>query len=130
MLTDIGIRVTLNVPYEQAVRKTTDALTAAGFGVLTQIDMKVRLKQKVDTDFRRHVIVGTCPPPALLAAPTQRDVRLLLPCNVTVYEEGDESVVVAVDPVKMLGAIKEDPVAHEVAVGAKTRLQRAITSLK
>ncbi len=55
---------------------------------------------------------------------------MLLPCNVTVYEEGDESVVVVVDPVKMLGASKEDPVEHEVAVDAKTRLQRAITSLK
>src|SRR3990172_4971959 len=101
MLTDIGIRVTLNVPYEQAVQKTTDALAAAGFGVLTQIDMKVRLKQNADADFRRHVIMGTCPPPALLAAPTQRDGRLLLPCNVTVYEEGGGSVVAAVDPVKM-----------------------------
>lgn len=130
MLTDIGIRVTLNVPYEQAVQKTADALTAAGFGVLTQIDMKVRLKQKAEADFRRHVILGTCPPPALLAASTQQDVRLLLPCNVTVYEEGDSSVVAAVDPVKMLGAFKEDPVAHEVAVDAKSRLQRAFTSLK
>ncbi len=130
MLTAIGIRVTLNVPDEQAARKTTDALTAAGFGVLSQIDIKVRLKQKVDADFRRHVIPGTCPPPALLAASTQRDVRVLLPCKVTVHEEGDGSVVAAVDPVRMLGAFKEDPVAHEVAVDAKTRLQRAITSLK
>ena len=130
MKTDIGIRATLNLPYEQAVQKTTDALKAEGFGVLTQIDVKATLKQKLDTDFRRYVILGACNPPlAHRALSANLDVGLLLPCNVTVYEEGDGSVVTAVDPVEMLGVLKEDPVAHEVAVEAKARLQRVIASL-
>ena len=131
MATDIGIRAALNLPYEQAVQKTTDALKAEGFGVLSQIDMQATLKQKLDVDFRRYVILGACNPPlAHRALSANLDVGLLLPCNVTVYEEGDGSVVTAVDPVEMLGVLKGDPVAHEVAVEARTRLQRVIASLK
>jgi hypothetical protein len=62
MATDIGIRVALNLPYEQAVEKTTGALKAEGFGVLTQIDMQATLKQKINADFRRYVILGACNP--------------------------------------------------------------------
>jgi uncharacterized protein (DUF302 family) len=131
MATDIGMRATLNLPYEQAVQKTTDALKAEGFGVLTQIDVKATLKQKINADFRRYVILGACNPPlAHRALSANLDVGLLLPCNVTVYEEGNGSVVTAVDPVEMLGVLKEDAVAHKVAVEARTSLQRVIASLK
>src|SRR3990172_2815893 len=93
MATDIGMRATLNPPYEQAVQKTTDALKAEGFGVLTQIDVKATLKQKINADFRRYVILGACNPAlAHRALSANLNVGLLLPCNVTVYEEGDGSV--------------------------------------
>jgi len=131
MATDIGMRTTLNLPYEQAVQKTTDALKAEGFGVLTQIDVQVTLKEKINADFRRYVILGACNPVlAHRALSANLNVGLLLPCNVTVYEEGDCSVVTTVDPVETLGVLKEDSVAHEVAVEARTRLQRVIASLK
>ena len=131
MATDIGIRTTLNLPYEQAVQKTTDALKAEGFGVLTQIDVKATLKQKINADFRRYVILGVCNPElAHRALSANLNVGLLLTCNVTVYEEGDGSVVAVVDPVETLGVLKEDSVAHEVAVEARTTLQRVISSLK
>ena len=131
MANDIGIRTTLNLSFEQAIQKTTEALKAEGFGVLTQIDVKATLKQKLDADFRRYVILGACNPPlAHRALSANLDVGLLLPCNVTVYEEGDRSVVTAVDPVETLGVLKEDSVAHEVVVEARTRLQRVIASLK
>ncbi len=130
MSTDIGMRTTLNLSYAQAVQKTTDALKAEGFGVLTQIDMQATLKQKLDVDFRRYVILGACNPPlAHRALAANLDIGLLLPCNVTVYEEGDGSVVTAVDPVAMLGVLQGDPVVHEVAVDASTRLQRVVASL-
>jgi len=131
MATDIGIRTTLNLPYEQAVQKTKDALKAEGFGVLTQIDVKATLKEKLDVDFRRYVILGACNPAlAHRALSANMDVGLLLPCNVIVYEEGDRSVVTAVDPVEMLGVLKGDLVAHEVAMEAEAKLQRVIASLK
>jgi uncharacterized protein (DUF302 family) len=131
MATDIGIRITLTLPYEQAIQQTTDALKAEGFGVLTQIDVQSTLKQKINADFRRYVILGACNPAlAHRALSANLDVGLLLPCNVTVYEEGGRSVVTAVDPVEMLGVLKGDAVAHEVAVEARTKLQRVIASLK
>jgi uncharacterized protein (DUF302 family) len=131
MAIDIGIRVTLYIPYEQAIQKATEALKAEGFGVLTQIDVKATLKQKINADFRRYVILGACNPAlAHRALSANLNVGLLLPCNVTVYEDGDGSVVTAIDPVEMLGALKEDSVAHEVAVEARTRLQRVIAGLK
>jgi len=131
MAADMGIRATLNLPYEQAVQKTTDALKAEGFGVLTQIDVKATLKQKINADFRRYVILGACNPAlAHRALSANLDVGLWLPCNIIVYEEGDGSVVTAVDPVETLGGLKEDSVAHEVAVEARTKLQRVMAGLK
>jgi len=131
MTNDLGIRTKLNLPYEQAVQRTVEALKAEGFGVLTEIDVQATLKQKLNADFRRYVILGACNPPlAHRALSANLDVGLLLPCNVTVYEEDGGSVVTAVDPVEMLGVLKEDPIAHEVATEAKARLQRVIESLK
>jgi len=131
MATDIGMRTPVNLSYAQAVQQTTDALKAEGFGVLSQIDMQATLKQKLNVDFRRYMILGACNPPLAHQALTANlDIGLLLPCNVTVYEEGDGSVVTAVDPVAMLGVFQDDPVAHAVAVDARTRLQRVIASLK
>jgi uncharacterized protein (DUF302 family) len=99
MTTDIGIRTTLKTSFEQAIQRVTDALKAEGFGVLTQIDVETTLKEKINVDFRRYVILGSCNPvlahSALSANP---DVGLLLPCNVTIQEVANEIVVTAVDP--------------------------------
>jgi uncharacterized protein (DUF302 family) len=131
MTDELGIRIRLNLPYEQAVQKTTEALKAEGFGVLTEIDVKATLKQKLDADFRRYVILGACNPSlAHRALSANLDVGLLLPCNVTVYEEGGGAVVTAVDPVAVLGVLKDDRVVCEVAEEAKTKLKRAVDSLK
>ena len=131
MTTDIGIRVTLKMPFEQAIQKTTDALKTEGFGVLTQIDVKTTLKEKINVDFRRYVILGACNPVlAHRALSANPDVGLLLPCNVTVQEAGDEIVVTAVDPIQMLAFLQEDPAVKAVAVEAKTKLERVISSLK
>jgi len=130
MTTELGFRVKLNTPYADAVQKATAALKAEGFGVLTEIDVQATLKQKLNVDFRRYTILGACNPPlAHRALSANLDVGLLLPCNVTVYEEGDGAVVTAVDPVLMLGALRDDQLVCDVAEEAKVRLQRAIASL-
>ena len=130
MTTELGFRVKLNTSYAEAVQKATAALKAEGFGVLTEIDVQATLKQKLNADFRRYVILGACNPPlAHRALSANLDVGLLLPCNVTVYEEGDGAVVTAVNPVMMLGALQDDQLVCDVAEEAKARLQRAIASL-
>lgn len=130
MTIELGLRAKLNAPYELAVQKTIEALKAEGFGVLTEIDVKATLKQKLNADFRRYVILGACNPPlAYRALSANLDVGLLLPCNVTVYEEGDSTVVTAVDPLVMLGTLKDDQIVCDVAEEARAKLQRAIDSL-
>ena len=131
MTTDLGIRTTLKTSFEQAIQITTDALKTEGFGVLTQIDVKTTLKEKINVDFRRYVILGACNPTlAHRALSANPDVGLLLPCNVTVQEADNGIVVTAVDPIQMLGVLQAEPAVKAVAVEAKAKLERVISSLK
>jgi uncharacterized protein (DUF302 family) len=126
---EIGIRTRLRVDYEQAVQAARAALQEEGFGVLTEIDVKATLKAKLDKDFRRYVILGACNPPlAHRALDADAAIGLLLPCNVIVYEEGDGSVVAAVNPLSLLGVL-DNPALREVAQEAERRLRRAIDRL-
>lgn len=127
MTTDIGLRRAMGLPYGKAVERTIAALKAEGFGVLTQIDIQATLKEKLNANFRRYVILGACNPTlAYRALSANLDVGLLLPCNVTVYEDGDGSVVTAVDPMEMLGSLSADPVTRAVAVEAAAKLRRVL----
>ena len=128
---DYGMRTHLNAPYETAIEQVTTALKAEGFGVLTTIDVQATLKQKLDVDFRRYVILGACNPPlAHRALTTELEIGLLLPCNVIVYEDesGAGSVVSIVDPQAMLGA-GINPALAPVADEAAARLRRVLESL-
>jgi len=128
--TGLGISARVRLPYADALARTVDALKVEGFGVLTEIDVRATFKKKLDVDFRPYVILGACNPPlAHKALSANLDVGLLLPCNVIVYQDGDETVVTAVDPVVMLGVMKDDPTAAAVATDAKARLQRVIARL-
>lgn len=131
MTTAYGFRTTLNMPYEEAIEKTTAALKEEGFGVLTEIDVKATLKKKLEADFRRYIILGACNPNlAYQALQNELEIGLLLPCNVIVYEtEEGQSTVTIVDPLSMLGVV-ESPALNPIAAEAKTRLQRVIASLR
>jgi len=128
---DYGMRTHLNAPYETAVERVTAALKTEGFGVLTTIDVRATLKQKLDVDFRRYVILGACNPPlAHRALSTELEIGLLLPCNVIVYEDEDGagSVVSIVDPHAMLGT-GINPALAPVADEAAARLRRVLAAL-
>jgi uncharacterized protein (DUF302 family) len=129
MMGNVGFSTRLNVDYEQAVQAARAALQEEGFGVLTEIDVKATLKAKLDKDFRRYVILGACNPPlAHRALETDPSVGLLLPCNVIVYEDGDGTVVAAVDPLGLSGVL-DNPALRDVAQEAERRLRRAIDKL-
>jgi uncharacterized protein (DUF302 family) len=131
MAADIGIRTKLKATFEQAIQRTTEALKTEGFGVLTQIDMQGTLKQKINVDFQRYVILGACNPAlAHRALSANSDAGLLLPCNVTLEEAGPEIIITAVDPIQMLGVLGEDPTLRKVASQAKQKLQSVITSIE
>jgi len=118
------------VDYDDAVTRTTEALKAEGFGVLTTIDVKATMKQKLDVDFRRYVILGACNPPlahkALSAEPM---IGLLLPCNVVVMETDDGGSVVSVfKPTEGFSLVDNDgvqPLAGEV----ESRLVRVLENI-
>jgi uncharacterized protein (DUF302 family) len=122
-----GLKTTL--PYDQAIERTKAALKEEGFGVLTEIDVRRTLKEKLGAEFRPYVILGACNPPlAHQAFQAELNIGLLLPCNVVVYEEDAGSVVAAMDPEAALGiAGREDlrPLATEV----RSRLERALGKL-
>ena len=130
MPTDFGLRTTINVPYEEAIEKTTAALKEEGFGVLTEIDVKATLKKKLDVDFRRYVILGACNPPlAHQALSNELEIGLLLPCNVIVYETNEgQTTISVVNPMAMMD-VAENEALHTVANEAQARLSRVIQSL-
>ena len=129
--TRYGLQVNVAAPYESAVGMTTDALKAEGFGVLTTIDVRKTLKEKLDRDFRKYVILGACNPPlADRALHADLEIGLLLPCNVIVYENGpSSSVVEALAPLAALGIAGDNPELHAVAEEADRRLRRALEAL-
>ncbi|HUP46896.1 MAG TPA: DUF302 domain-containing protein [Thermoanaerobaculia bacterium] len=124
-----GIRKIVSLPFGQAVVKITEALKEQGFGVLSEIDIRAKLKEKLDVEFPNYLILGACNPPlAHKALQAEPEIGLLLPCNVIVYESEGKTVVSAVDPDAMLGIVS-NPAVAEVAADAKRRLTAAIASL-
>ena len=126
--THYGISTAVALPYDQAVERTREALAAEGFGVLTEIDVRATLKKKLDVDFRPYIILGACNPPlAHRALTAERDIGLLLPCNVIVYADDDpgRSVVAALDPVAALAVSGNEGIAP-LAAEVRGRLERAL----
>jgi uncharacterized protein (DUF302 family) len=130
--TRYGLRVELPVSYEEAVQRATAALKGQGFGVLTTIDVKDTLKQKLDRTFRKYVILGACNPPlADRALRAELEIGLLLPCNVIVYElDPRRSAVSAMAPLAALGIVGENRDLQDVAKEADARLRNALSTLE
>jgi uncharacterized protein (DUF302 family) len=133
MPAEIGFEVQINQPYEQALEATKIALKSEGFGVLTSIDVRATMKEKLDQEFRPYSILGACNPPLAHRALSQDAVAgLLLPCNVTVEANGRHASIVRIanpDTVLAVGALEEDPVLSAVAREARERLERVAEAL-
>ena len=122
-----GTKVAL--PYQEAVRRTTELLKEEGFGVLTEIDVRKTMREKLNADFRPYVILGACNPHlAHRAFQAELGIGLLLPCNVIVYEEGDGSLVSVMDPRAALEIAGNDAL-RPIAEDARARLDRVIQKL-
>ncbi len=128
-MASFGIRKATAWTYEEVLQRLPEALKAEGFGVLTQIDVKETLKQKLGEEFRRYKILGACNPPlAHRALTAELEIGVMLPCNVIVYEGDDgKAVVVAVDPMQTVAAANDKlaPIAREV----RERLSRVLERL-
>ena len=129
MATTYSFGATLRVPYEEAIVKVKEALKAEGFGVLTELDVRKTLREKINVEMEQYSILGACNPPlahrALMQDP---DIGLLLPCNVVVRAEGEHSRVDVADPEAMLGIAQNEQLLG-IAQEAKQRLQRVVQTL-
>ena len=120
---------TLDMHLDQAVDRTVAALKSRGFGVLTKIDVKATLKEKIGADFRPYVILGACNPKmAHQALQAEDKIGTMLPCNVIVQEVDGKSEVAAVDPVASMQAIKNDSLAA-IATKVREELRAVVESI-
>lgn len=132
MTDTLAFQTKLDLPYDQAIELVTSALKAEGFGVLTRIDVKATLKEKLDQEFRPYVILGACNPPlafrALAADPV---VGVMLPCNVTVEQDGQGSLISIANPTMLLsaGQLADKAELKQVAAEARARLERVQAAL-
>lgn len=115
--------------YEKAVEKAKTELKMEGFGILTEIDVKQTLKRKIGADFDDYVILGACNPSlAHKALGEERDVGVMLPCNLIVYRQNKKTFVSAVLPTVQLGNVgnpKLLPIARQV----EARLKRVVDAV-
>ena len=124
-----GITKVVDLPYQQAVDKVTDALKAEGFGVLATINVQETLKQKLGVDLGDYVILGACNPQlAYQALQTEQEIGLLLPCNVIVYTSGGKTAVSVLDPQQALGITNNESLSS-IAEEAKGKLERALAAV-
>ncbi len=120
----------INVPFDDAIEKVTQALSEKGFGVLTTIDVKATLKKKIDADFRPYTILGACNPNfAFQALQVESKIGTMLPCNVIVEEtDAGQVEVSAVDPMASMQAI-DNPDLAGIANQVQDLLKEVIDSL-
>ena len=121
---------TIDVPFDEAVEKDKAELKKEGFGILTEIDIRKTLKEKLNADFRNYRILGTCNPPNAYKALLAEDkIGLMLPCNVIVQETADGRVeVAAIDPVASMQAVQK-PALEPVGLEVRAKLKKVVAGL-
>jgi len=124
-----SLAVRTDLGYDEARAASLEALKAEGFGLLTEIDVRATLKEKLGVEYKRYVILGVCNPQlAYRGLQLEEELGLLLPCNVIVYETDQGVTVSAVDPALMAQATG-NPDLVAVASEARERLSRALGTL-
>lgn len=121
----------IKIPFEEAVQKITQNLQQQGFGIITSIDLKETLKQKLNVDFRKYKILGACNPEfAYRAVSLESHIGLLLPCNILVQEhENKEVEISALSPLELLDAATTTDQLAELAHQVSNRLRTAVDDL-
>jgi uncharacterized protein (DUF302 family) len=128
--TPYGIKTKVSLDYEGAILKVTDELKKEGFGILTEINVKETLKQKIDVEFRNYIILGACNPKlAHQVLQAETDIGILMPCNVIVYEDdGGDVVVAAMNPSAAMGVVG-NPEVVPTAAEVTSKLERVIGAM-
>jgi uncharacterized protein (DUF302 family) len=124
-----GISRQVPYSYQKAVERVTEELKKEGFGVLTTIDVKATLKQKLNVNFDKYVILGACNPPfAYQALQAEEEVGLLLPCNVTVHEKGGKTTVAAFAPMT-IAQLSDNKELRRIAEDVEKKIRMVLEAL-
>jgi uncharacterized protein (DUF302 family) len=127
---DYGITIRTAIPFAEAVTRVREALKAQGFGVLTEIDVRATLRDKLGQDIEDYLILGACNPPlAHRALDADRRIGLLLPCNVVVRTADSQTIIEALNP-QIMAQVADQPSLKPVADEATTRIRAALDSLQ
>lgn len=119
----------LDIPYERVVERMTEALKREGFGILTEIDVKEKFKEKLGIEFGKYIILGACNPPnAYKAILAEENIGLMLPCNVIVYEKGGRTVLSVIKPTVAMNMI-DNAELGAIAEFIEAKLQRAFDAV-
>ena len=119
----------LDIGFEKAVSKTKEELKKEGFGVLTEIDVKATLKKKINVEFDKYVILGACNPPfAHKALMAEKEIGLMLPCNVIVFEDDGIVNVSTILPTVAMEMV-DNPELEDIAEQVESKLKKAIDNI-
>ena len=132
MTDKLAYKLSLKMGFDAALDEVVDALKQEGFGVITSIDVRATMKEKLDLEFRPYTILGACNPPlAHRALVSDPDIGIMLPCNVTVEQVGDEVIVSLANPAVMLsaGSFGLNGELQSVAEQARARIQNVAARL-
>jgi len=125
-----GLTKELDIPYETVIEQVRDALKKEGFGVLTEIDVKEKMKEKLGLDMRKYIILGACNPPnAYKAILAEENIGLMLPCNVIVYERGGKTVLSVIRPTVAMQMIDNEEL-QKLAEAIEGKLKKAFDAIK
>jgi uncharacterized protein (DUF302 family) len=130
VMINYGFTKELDIPYERVIELAREALKKEGFGVLTEIDVKEKMKEKLGLDMKKYIILGACNPPnAYKAILAEENIGLMLPCNVIVYEKGSKTVLSIIRPTVAMQMI-ENVELQKLAQAVEGQLKKVFDAIK
>jgi len=125
-----GFTKELVIPYKEVIDLVREALTKEGFGVLTEIDVQGKMKEKLGINMKKYIILGVCSPPhAYQAILIEENIGLMLPCNVIVYEKGRKTVLSVIRPAVAMQMI-DNAELQKIAEAVEEKLKKAFDAIK
>jgi uncharacterized protein (DUF302 family) len=125
-----GFTKEMDIPYEKVIEQAREALKKEGFGILTEIDVREKMKDKLGVDMKKYIILGACNPQnAYKAIIAEENIGLMLPCNVIVYEKGSKTVLSVIRPTAAMRMV-DNAELQKVAEEVEGQLKKAFDAIQ
>jgi uncharacterized protein (DUF302 family) len=125
-----GFTKEMDIPYEKVIEQAREALKKEGFGILTEIDVREKMKEKLGVDMTKYIILGACNPQnAYKAIQAEENIGLMLPCNVIVYEKGSKTVLSVIRPTAAMQMVDNQEL-QKVAKAVEAQLKKAFDAIQ